>query len=79
MATGKHNAAIVGVGQTNFADLYSNTEGPRDAYVLAAEALLGQEGAVTGVFGMSRPAVAMRWRGRIMAGAPWSEEVSAAR
>ena len=39
MDAGKHNAAIVGVGQTNFADLYSNTEGPRDAYALAAEAL----------------------------------------
>ena len=39
MATGKHDAAIVGVGQTNFADLYASTQGPRDAYALAGEAL----------------------------------------
>ena len=33
------DAAIVGVGQTDFESLYSKSEGPRDAYALAVEAL----------------------------------------
>lgn len=39
MAHGPRDAAIVGVGQTDFAKLYAKTDTPRDAYGLAAQAL----------------------------------------
>jgi acetyl-CoA acetyltransferase len=39
MANDKKDAAIVGVGQTNFAELYAKTDTPRDVHGLAAEAL----------------------------------------
>jgi NADPH-dependent 2,4-dienoyl-CoA reductase/sulfur reductase-like enzyme len=40
-------------------------------------ALLGRGGVVSGVFGMSRPSVVMRWRNRIAAGVSWAEAVAA--
>lgn len=36
-------------------------------------AVFGRGGRVTGVIGMNRPAVVMRWRNRILEGAPWDD------
>jgi 3-phenylpropionate/trans-cinnamate dioxygenase ferredoxin reductase subunit len=41
-------------------------------------ALFGRDGHVTGVFGMNRPSVVMRWRIRIASGVAWQEAVLAA-
>lgn len=49
MSNGTREVAIVGVGQTNFGELYASRDVYRDAYALGAEALkLALEDAVTG-------------------------------
>lgn len=39
-------------------------------------AILGREGRVTGVCGMNRPAVVMRWRNRLLEGSSWDDALA---